>query len=59
MPSRDIARGLKDHLAAQGLSVGPVDRGLPQQPWAEISFYTMAVGYALVEAVLALVAHGG
>jgi hypothetical protein len=56
MHATDIARGLKDHLATQGLQVGPVDRGLPQQPWAGLTFYGMAVGYALVEAVLALVA---
>ena len=58
MGSRDIAQGLKAHLATESLEVGPVDRGFPRQPWAKGVFLAgMLPGYVLIETALAAIAY--
>jgi hypothetical protein len=57
MPPRDIAVRLQKHLSKQGLKVGPVDRGLPKQPWAAIPLIVLVLpAVVLTELVLAAAA---
>ncbi|HEX8796803.1 MAG TPA: hypothetical protein VF765_37885, partial [Polyangiaceae bacterium] len=56
MPPRDVAVRLQKHLSKLGLKVGPVERGLPKQPWAWIGLLPILVGVLVVEAGLALAA---
>jgi len=56
MPPRALADALKAHLATTGLTLGPVDRGLPKQPWTELSLYAMVAPMVAVAAVAALIA---
>jgi hypothetical protein len=55
--ARQIAEALKDHLETKGLAVGPVDRGLPAKPWAQLSLYAIMPGVLAVAAVSAVVAR--
>ena len=45
---REIASALKGELARLGLKVGPIDRGLPKEPFAAIAFGLVIFGYAIV-----------
>lgn len=57
MRARDIALGLKAHLASKNLEVGPIDRGFPEQPWTRwLCFVAIFAGYLPVEALLAAIA---
>jgi hypothetical protein len=56
MPPRAIADALKAQLATSGLKIGAVDRGLPKQPWAELSLYSMLLPMVAAAAVAAVVA---
>lgn len=54
---RDVAVRLQKHLSKLGLSVGPVDRGLPKQPWAAIPLFVLVLPFVLVvELILAAAA---
>jgi hypothetical protein len=55
--AKRIAEVLKDHLVAKGLTVGPVDRGLPAKPWAQLSLYAIMPGVLAGAIVSALVAR--
>ena len=54
-PPRDVAVRLQKHLSNLGLKVGPVDRGLPRQPWAAVPLF-LAVLPAVLAAELVLAA---
>jgi hypothetical protein len=51
-----IASALKGELARRGLPVGLVDRGLPREPYAKLSFYAVAAGYGIVGVFVAAIA---
>jgi hypothetical protein len=57
MGPRKVALAMKKHLNDEGLAVGPVDRGLPKEPWAKLSLVAMIPGILVVALVLAAIAH--
>jgi hypothetical protein len=57
LPPRDVAVRLQKHLSKLGLRVGPIDRGLPRQPWAAIPLFVLVLPLVvIIELVLAAAA---